>query len=166
MSALTIIKQPLRRTIVPSFPVNTCRTVQSLPAAVYCKHRYASTDASVVPDEAISQTPEFIQTMIAANQQFIETFHGAGLPWWASIVSATVCLRSVLTLPIAIYQQRAIGRMLAAAPIVQSWGETLKNQLAREGKIKGWEYERYNMELQKQVCTCISCEQPAIHDTH
>jgi inner membrane protein COX18 len=105
-----------------------------------------------MPDEAISHTPELIQTMVAVNQHFVETFHGAGLPWWASIVTATVCLRSALTLPIAIYQQRAIGRMLAVAPIVQSWGETLKNQLAREGKAKGWEYERYNSELQKQVC--------------
>ncbi|KAG2184386.1 hypothetical protein INT43_000295 [Umbelopsis isabellina] len=149
MSALTRVKQPLRRAISPSLSFNRYRTVQSLPIAVYCNKRCASTDASV-PDQAISQTPEFIQTMLAANQQFIETFHGAGLPWWASIVTATVCLRSALTLPIAVYQQRAIGRMLAAAPIVQSWGETLKNQLAREGKIKGWEYERYNLELQKQ----------------
>lgn len=155
MSALTTVKQPLRRAILPSLPVNRYRIGQSLPTAVYCYKRYASTDTSV-PDQAISQTPEFIQTMLAANQQFIETFHGAGLPWWASIVTATICLRSALTLPIAVYQQRAIGRMLAAAPIVQSWGETLKNQLAREGKIKGWEYERYNLELQKQVMWHVS----------
>jgi inner membrane protein COX18 len=104
-----------------------------------------------LPNQALSQTPEVINAMLAANQHFVETFHGAGLPWWASIAAATVILRSALTLPIAIYQQRAVGRMIAVAPIVQSWGETLKNQLAREGKEKGWEYERYNMELQKKV---------------
>ncbi|KAI8581034.1 hypothetical protein K450DRAFT_234320 [Umbelopsis ramanniana AG] len=122
---------------------------RSLPATVLITHRHSSTNASL-PDEAVSHTPELINALLAANQHFVETFHGAGLPWWASIITATVCLRSALTLPIAVYQQRAVGRMLAVAPIVQSWGETLKNQLAREGKTKGWEYETYNIELQKQ----------------
>lgn len=123
---------------------------QSLSAVSHVTFRHASTDTRL-PDQAVSQTTEVINAMLAANQHFVETFHGAGLPWWASIAAATVILRSALTLPIAIYQQRAVGRMIAVAPMVQSWGETLKNQLAREGKEKGWEYERYNMELQKQV---------------
>jgi membrane protein insertase Oxa1/YidC/SpoIIIJ len=125
-----------------------------LPATVFITKRHSSTNVPL-PEEATSHTPELINALLAANQHFVETFHGAGLPWWASIITATVCLRSALTLPIAVYQQRAVGRMLAVAPIVQSWGETLKNQLAREGKTKGWEYERYNMELQKQVCVCL-----------
>lgn len=125
-----------------------------LPATVFITKRHSSTNVPL-PEETTSHTPELINALLAANQHFVETFHGAGLPWWASIITATVCLRSALTLPIAVYQQRAVGRMLAVAPIVQSWGETLKNQLAREGKTKGWEYERYNTELQKQVCVCL-----------
>lgn len=140
------------------------RPRQPLSAATYITHRHASTDTGL-PEHSASQTPEVINALLAANQHFVETFHGAGLPWWASIVTSTVCLRSALTLPIAIYQQRAVGRMIAVAPIVQSWGETLKNQLAREGKAKGWEYERYDLELQKQVgfLLCRICTSPMIH---
>jgi hypothetical protein len=145
-----MLRLPLRQTS-KLLTVRRIALKRSLPVTVCISRRNASTNASI-PDEAASQTPEVINALLAANQHFVETFHGAGLPWWASIVTATVCLRSALTLPIAVYQQRAIGRMIEVAPIVQSWGETLKNQLAREGKAKGWEYERYNMELQKQVC--------------
>ncbi|KAG0739633.1 hypothetical protein G6F62_008029 [Rhizopus arrhizus] len=76
--------------------------------------------------------------------------HHAGLPWWATIISSTLLLRSTFTLPIAIYQQRSLAKMIALAPMVQSWAETLKVQVGKDSRDRGWSYGTYQAELQKQ----------------
>lgn len=94
-----------------------------------------------------------LPVVLAGNASVLETLHSTavGLPWWATIVTSTVALRSCLTLPIAVYQQRSIGRMIQLAPMLQSWAETLKMQVARESKGKNMDYQKYQSELQKQV---------------
>ncbi|KAG2228183.1 hypothetical protein INT45_009230, partial [Circinella minor] len=87
--------------------------------------------------------------LLAANESLIQAVH-TELPWWATIMGLTCLLRTSLTLPIAVYQQRSVGKMIQLAPIIQSWGTTLKTQIASESKQKGWGYARYNGELQKQ----------------
>ncbi|KAI7899855.1 membrane insertase OXA1/ALB3/YidC, partial [Cokeromyces recurvatus] len=91
-----------------------------------------------------------LPAILAANESFLYTVHDAGLPWWATIIASTLLLRSTMTLPIAIYQQRSLGKMINLAPIIQSWAETFKTQLAKESSAKGWNYQRYQSELQKQ----------------
>ncbi|KAK9727651.1 hypothetical protein K7432_001681 [Basidiobolus ranarum] len=92
-------------------------------------------------------TPFFIEI----TKTLFETVHqGTALPWWATIIGTTFLLRSVATFPIALYQQRSIGRMLALRPVVLSWGETLKQQIAKDSSKKRFSYEEYNSELQKQ----------------
>ncbi|KAI8141175.1 60Kd inner membrane protein-domain-containing protein [Fennellomyces sp. T-0311] len=87
--------------------------------------------------------------ILAANESVIQTVH-AQLPWWATIMGLTVVLRSSLTLPIAIYQQHSVGKMIQLAPMIQSWGSTLRTQIANESKQAGWGYAKYNLTLQKQ----------------
>lgn len=41
--------------------------------------------------------------------------------------------------------------MIQLAPMLQSWAETLKMQVARESKGKNMDYQKYQSELQKQV---------------
>ncbi|RUS22498.1 60Kd inner membrane protein-domain-containing protein [Endogone sp. FLAS-F59071] len=96
-------------------------------------------------------TTDQVNFMLAANQSFLEALHNNGLPWWAAIVVATVCLRSAFTFPIALYQQRNIARRIALAPMVESWAETLKYSVAKESKMRRISYDEYNVELQKQV---------------
>jgi hypothetical protein len=92
-----------------------------------------------------------LPAILAANESILNTMHGAGLPWWGTIVTSTLLLRTSLTLPIAIYQQRSLGRMLQLAPMVQSWQTTLNSKILHESKEKGWSHKEYNTELQKQV---------------
>jgi inner membrane protein COX18 len=92
-----------------------------------------------------------LPAILAANESILNTMHGAGLPWWGTIVTSTLLLRTSLTLPIAIYQQRSLGRMLQLAPMVQSWQTTLNSKILNEAKEKGWSHKEYNTELQKQV---------------
>lgn len=91
-----------------------------------------------------------LPALLATNESIFYSIHNAGLPWWATIVTSTLLLRSSMTLPIAIYQQRAMGKMINLAPMVQSWAETLKIQVAKESQQQGWPYAKYQQELQKQ----------------
>ncbi|KAI8976532.1 60Kd inner membrane protein-domain-containing protein [Pilobolus umbonatus] len=102
--------------------------------------------ACIQPTTAESSLP----VILSANEQILTSIHTSGLPWWATLISSTVILRSVMTLPIAVYQQRSIGKMIALAPMVQSWGETLKVKIANESKHNQWSYSQYQKELQKQ----------------
>ncbi|RCH81476.1 membrane insertase cox18 [Rhizopus stolonifer] len=91
-----------------------------------------------------------LPSVLAFNEQIIHIIHNTGLPWWATIVSSTILLRSCLTFPIAVYQQQSIGKMINLAPMVQSWGETLKTQVGKQSVRQGWHYTRYQAELQKR----------------
>ncbi|KAI8328169.1 60Kd inner membrane protein-domain-containing protein [Choanephora cucurbitarum] len=90
-----------------------------------------------------------LPAVLATNESILQTIH-TSLPWWATIVSSTILLRSCLTLPIAIYQQQSIGTMIQLAPMVQSWGETLKQELGKRSRQQGWSYPEYQAQLQKQ----------------
>ncbi|KAI9005440.1 60Kd inner membrane protein-domain-containing protein [Phycomyces nitens] len=89
-----------------------------------------------------------LPSVLAANEAILNAIHHAGLPWWMTIVGATIALRTSMTLPIAIYQQRSMSRMIELAPMVQSWAETLKVSVARESRELG--YDNYQKELKKQ----------------
>ncbi|KAI8368036.1 60Kd inner membrane protein-domain-containing protein [Blakeslea trispora] len=90
-----------------------------------------------------------LPAILATNETILHTIHDS-LPWWATIVSSTILLRSCLTLPIAVYQQQSLGKMIQLAPMVQSWGETLKQQVGKESTRQGWSYLEYQAQLQKQ----------------
>ncbi|CDS10167.1 hypothetical protein LRAMOSA02844 [Lichtheimia ramosa] len=115
------------------------------PAAVY-RHKLS------IPYRHCNNTTRAssLPIVLAANESLLESVHAAGVPWWTTIVGLTCLLRSSLTLPIAVYQQRSIGRMIELAPMVQSWGETLKTHVATESRKAGWDYARYSKELQRQ----------------
>ncbi|OWB77849.1 hypothetical protein B5S32_g2029 [[Candida] boidinii] len=61
----------------------------------------------------------------------LQTIHiESGLPWWAFIPLATFCMRSVITLPIAIIQRRGIQKQNSFRPIINSMSPILKAKLA------------------------------------
>ncbi|KAG2231991.1 ribosomal L38e protein family-domain-containing protein [Thamnidium elegans] len=111
-----------------------------------------STAAGLTLDPATTTTvtETSLPAVLAANEAILTAIHSTGLPWWATIVAGTLVLRSTLTLPIAIYQQRSMGTMINLAPMITSWAETLKVQVAKESSVAGWPYKKYQAELQKQ----------------
>ncbi|KAL7313245.1 hypothetical protein PS15m_007012 [Mucor circinelloides] len=115
------------------------------------KHTVWST-AAITSTVTINDTTTdtALPAILAANESILYGIHNAGMPWWATIVASTLLLRTTMTLPIAIYQQRAMGKMINLAPMIQSWAETLKVQVAKESKQHGWPYQKYQQELQKQ----------------
>ena len=102
----------LRRSVV------RLRTLSALP-------RHLSSDAAITSDtviggdaaeaqvvRAVSETDVEAATrtglgFVDACKDACEALHSlTGLPWWADIVIGTVLLRSVVTLPMSIYQTR------------------------------------------------------------
>lgn len=111
----------------------------------------AATGLSTVDPTVTATTAETtLPTILTLNESVLTTIHDVGLPWWATILAGTLILRTSLTLPIAIYQQRSMGKMINLAPMIQSWAETLKVQVAKESNQKGWPYKQYQAELQRQ----------------
>lgn len=105
---------------------------------------------TVDPTTTATVTETSLPAVLAFNESVLNMIHDTGLPWWGTILLGTLFLRTSLTLPIAIYQQRSMGKMINLAPMIQSWAETLKVEVAKESNRAGWPYKRYQAELQKQ----------------
>ncbi|KAF9143499.1 Cytochrome c oxidase assembly protein cox18, mitochondrial [Mortierella sp. GBA39] len=86
--------------------------------------------------------------LLVGTHYILEGIHSTGLPWWATIFCATFLLRTAITTPVAIYQQRAVGRMMELTPVLQAWLQTLKSSVGIDHKIKGRDYATFNAEIQ------------------
>ncbi|KAI8072603.1 60Kd inner membrane protein-domain-containing protein [Gongronella butleri] len=152
----------LRRPLVRVFSRHTCRCERTgllrahllTPGRANTIHsRYLSSSRSLLalpstfePSSAMeTTTPAFL----AANEALLSSLHDqVGLSWAATIVVSTLALRSAITLPIAIYQQRIIATMINLAPMLQSWAETYKVNVAKQLKTR--DYDKYQKELNRQ----------------
>ncbi|CAG8570226.1 8285_t:CDS:10 [Diversispora eburnea] len=92
-----------------------------------------------------------LNIFITTNQYLLEYVHNImGVPWWATIVISTIILRSIFTLPISIWQQKNVARLLNVQPKITESFEQLKHQVARRMRSQGRSYEEFQAELQKK----------------
>ncbi|ORX46320.1 hypothetical protein DM01DRAFT_1397079 [Hesseltinella vesiculosa] len=119
--------------------------------------RFATSNAQLSDVTTGSNTPINIDSTVTetAMPAFLEVNEHAliamhdlfGLSWASTIVLGTLALRSAITLPLAIYQQRIMATMIELSPILNSWAETLKVSVAKQ--VKG-DYKGYQKELNCQ----------------
>ncbi|RIA97344.1 60Kd inner membrane protein [Glomus cerebriforme] len=89
-----------------------------------------------------------VNFIISFNQSILEFIHNsAGLPWWATILISTIILRTFITLPIAIIQQKSGARILSLQPQIMELFEKLKHEVVREVKKRNGTYEEFQSEL-------------------
>lgn len=70
---------------------------------------------------------------VYALQVFLETVHTwTHLPWWAVIVGSTVALRSIVTVPLAIYQNKLLAEIEMRQPTISMMTEALKHRVVGE----------------------------------
>jgi inner membrane protein COX18 len=50
------------------------------------------------------------------------------LPWWLSVVVGTVIMRTMITVPVALYQRKRVKRFVEVQPLVKAWETTLQLQ--------------------------------------
>ncbi|KAG0334089.1 Cytochrome c oxidase assembly protein cox18, mitochondrial [Podila horticola] len=132
------------RPITPT--VATFRCISTAPVTIEPKGELGEVPLSTLPD--ILQEPTQVNALLASTHYVLESIHSAGLPWWATIFCATFLLRTAITTPVAIYQQRAVGRMMELTPVLKAWLETLKTSVGVDHKLKGRDYATFNSEIQ------------------
>ncbi|KAI8998151.1 60Kd inner membrane protein-domain-containing protein [Gaertneriomyces semiglobifer] len=59
-----------------------------------------------------------------------------GLPWWATIITCTIALRSTCTLPLAVQQRRRVARLESLQPLLDSWRQTIVHKVHLQGGNK------------------------------
>ncbi|CAG8624961.1 3686_t:CDS:2 [Rhizophagus irregularis] len=93
-----------------------------------------------------------VNSIISFNQSILEFIHNSTvLPWWATILISTILLRTFLTLPIAIIQQKNGAKILSLQPQIMEIFERLKHEVVREVKKRNGTYEEFQSELTKKV---------------
>lgn len=51
-------------------------------------------------------------TVVSYFQDHIVQFHDvSGMPWWGTIIVSTILLRTMITLPLTIYQNKVVARL-------------------------------------------------------
>lgn len=66
---------------------------------------------------------------VSCIQDGLICFHDiSGLPWWAAIILSTVLLRTIVTLPLAIYQNKISARLEMISFEMQTIAEQLKGE--------------------------------------
>ncbi|XP_058827803.1 cytochrome c oxidase assembly protein COX18, mitochondrial [Topomyia yanbarensis] len=94
-------------------------------------------------------------TPVAYMQQGLIAMHDlSGLPWWASIIVSTVLVRSIVTLPLAIYQNKIVARLEKITLEMPAIASELKRETAFAIKKYSWTEQEarimYTHSLNKQ----------------
>lgn len=93
---------------------------------------------------------------IGYAQQVLETVHSAtGLPWWASIALTTFTLRGAITLPLAVYSMRIMGKVELLQPEIAKLSQELRQEVAMAVKKFAWNERtarfKYNSTMKRLI---------------
>ncbi|XP_033158158.1 cytochrome c oxidase assembly protein COX18, mitochondrial [Drosophila mauritiana] len=125
-------------------------------------HRLASTEAAAASVQLANAggLVGYWQTLsnstpVAYMQDVLIKIHDySGLPWWASIVLSTVLFRSVVTLPLTIYQHKITARIEKIALEMPAIVEELKKEAAMAKHKFKWSEKQtqivYRRSIKKQ----------------
>ena len=91
---------------------------------------------------------------VQAAQTFYETLHHwLPLPWWGIIVLSTFCLRGIITLPLAVNQNRMVAKMILLGPIMKEYSEAILHNVVvrcrRAGLPASEANRQYRLEVKK-----------------
>ncbi|XP_070693194.1 cytochrome c oxidase assembly protein COX18, mitochondrial [Pempheris klunzingeri] len=80
----------------------------------------------------------------------------SGLPWWLSIVVATVSVRTVITLPLAAYQVVIISRVEALQAEISALAKRLRYEISVRAKERGWTEKQCRLQFKKNLRRIVS----------
>ena len=115
----------------------------SLPSCVTLRRHLSGTTAA-------EKTSDYLPISLA--QGFLESVHSfTHLPWWCTIVLTCVGLRSFITLPLAVHQNKLITKIELLQPTLKELTEALKHRVTVESRSKGLSAEAANKVFKKQL---------------
>ncbi|KAL2089111.1 hypothetical protein ACEWY4_016010 [Coilia grayii] len=101
--------------------------------------------AALVPCRSVStETSGWYESLADSTavhlmeQLLVSTQNATGLPWWANIIATTVALRTVITLPLGVYQSIIISKVEALEPEIAELAKRLRYEVSVKAKQRGW----------------------------
>ncbi|KAL1517796.1 hypothetical protein ABEB36_001520 [Hypothenemus hampei] len=99
-------------------------------------------------------------TPVEYCQKFLLQVHDlTGLSWWANIIVSTIIVRSVVTLPVAVYQQIIVARLENIKLEMPEIANELKREVAIAVKLYNWDEttarNNYKRSIRKQFDNLI-----------
>lgn len=94
--------------------------------------------------------------VIHAAERFYEgVHHYTHLPWWAVIACCTVALRSLITLPLAVHQNKMLAKIELLTPTLKEYQEAVQHNVIIKCRRENVPYEIANKRVKKEVCVCV-----------
>lgn len=118
--------------------------------------RYNSTEAAVATVDpgffaSFYQSLSNCAPVSYVQQGLIEIHDFTGLPWWASIVVTTFLFRSLVTLPLTIYQHKITARIEKISLEMPAIVEELKKEAAMAMRKFKWTEKQTKLVYQRSV---------------
>ncbi|XP_044132925.1 cytochrome c oxidase assembly protein COX18, mitochondrial [Bufo gargarizans] len=108
------------------------RTIASAAPLAAASTGQANSDYGIFAKMADSAPVHLAENVLTSIQEV------TGLPWWANIMCTTVALRTVVTLPLSIYQMHILGKVEKLQSEIQNLAKELRYEVAVYGKQHGW----------------------------
>ncbi len=90
--------------------------------------------------------------VIHCAEGFFQTVHHyTHLPWWGVIVLSTVTLRSLVTLPLAVHQNKLLAKTELLLPTLREYQEAVKHNVVVKSRRAGLSVEEANKRIRKEV---------------
>lgn len=92
-------------------------------------------------------------TIVGYSQNFLLYLHeNSGLPWWATIITSTILLRTTITLPVAIYQQYILAKLENIKLEMPNIAKEVKKEIAIAIKMYNWDERTARVTFNRSVC--------------
>ena len=90
-------------------------------------------------------------TIHLAEGFFQTVHHYSHMPWWAVIAFSTITLRSLMTLPLTVYQNKIVAKIELLAPTLKEYQEAVKHNIVVKCKRANLPVEEANRQIVKEV---------------
>ena len=100
---------------------------------------------------SLSTDSVFYPIIHATETSFKAVHTFSHLPWWGVVISSTIILRLVLTLPLAVHQNRTIAKMELLLPTLKEYQEAVKHNIIVKCRRANLPVEEANRRLKKAV---------------
>lgn len=117
----------------------------SRPLPVHCR--------SNLPPSCRHLSSDLPYAVIHTAERFFEGVHlHTHLPWWAVIACCTVALRSLITLPLAVHQNKMLAKMELLIPTLKEYQEAVQHNVITKCRRENVPYEIASKREKKAVC--------------
>ncbi|KAB5554247.1 hypothetical protein PHYPO_G00048160 [Pangasianodon hypophthalmus] len=116
-----------------------------------CSVRHVSSSGSGWYESVADSAPVHVtEQLLISSQQM------TALPWWAGIICTTLALRTVVTLPLAVYQAVIIAKIEALQKEIAELAQRLRYEISFRAKEKGWSEKTCRYHFKKNLRRIVS----------